>query len=82
MFIHTDNTNANLNLSILKSLKSSGLINVDQKDIFDLARIGGFLTVSIDTYKLENMIVKLNKMDSRERSEIGKNYEKANMLLP
>lgn len=75
MFIPTDKTNANLNLSILNSLKSAGLISVDQKDIFDLARIGGFSTVSIDLNKLQDMVEELKLMDMTDRIEIAKNYE-------
>lgn len=75
MLLLTDQVNAHINLAILQTLRTAGLLAADQEDLFDLSMMGGFATVNVDTRQLKNMIQQLDEMDRKERGKIEKNYE-------
>lgn len=78
MHLSTSLTNAKINYSILVAMKDAGLIELDQRKMFDISILGGFSTVLIDTDKLDNLIEELGEMSNQQRKDIAKQYEARN----
>lgn len=61
---------------ILRSLHAAGEVeNMDLRDLIDLAKIGGFVTVVVDHQHLSDLVAAYMQMDTQERLVVVRGAE-------
>lgn len=61
---------------ILSSLHAAGEVeNMDLRDLIDLAKIGGFVTVVVDHQRLSELVAAYMQMDTQERLVVVRGAE-------
>jgi hypothetical protein len=57
------------NMAILQLLRQKQLIDIDHRTAFDLAKVGGFLSVHINQTALNERIEEMKTMSTEDRCE-------------
>lgn len=66
---------------ILRSLHDAGEVeNMELRDLIDLAKIGGFVTVVVDHQRLSELLAELRQMDKQERLAVVRKMELEEMI--